>query len=54
MTIDLRDDEKEIVCRALNVYLGDLRHEIVKTESHEMKSDLHRERNVIQNVIARC
>jgi hypothetical protein len=54
MTIDVRDDERDIVCRALNVYLSDLRHEIVKTENYEMKSDLHRERDVLQNVIARC
>jgi hypothetical protein len=54
MTMDLREEEKEIVCHALDVYLRELRGEIVKTEKHDMKLDLHREEEVIKNVIARC
>ena len=48
------EEEKKVICHALNVYLSDLREEIVKTEKHEMKVDLHREEDVIKNFIARC
>ena len=54
MTMELMQEEKEVVCHALNVYLKDLRGEIVKTEKHDMKIDLHREEEVIKNFIARC
>jgi hypothetical protein len=54
MTMELREEEKEVICHALDVYLSDLRQEIVKTEKHDMKVDLRRERDVINNFIARC
>ena len=52
--MELMEEEKEVVCHALDVYLSDLREEIVKTEKHDMKVDLRREKSVIESVIARC
>jgi hypothetical protein len=52
--MELMEEEKEVVCHALGVYLSDLRGEIVKTENHDMKVDLHREKDVIENFMTRC
>lgn len=52
--MELTKEEKEVVCHALDVYLSDLRGEIVKTESHDMKVSLHREKNIIENFMTRC
>ncbi len=54
MAMEVREEEKAVICHALNVYLSDLRQEIVKTEKYEMKHELHRERDVIKDFIARC
>jgi hypothetical protein len=54
MTMEIREEEKQVICRALNVYLSDLRHEIVKTEKPAMKNDLHREKDIIENFISKC
>ena len=54
MNIEVSEEEKEVVCHALDVYLRDLRGEIVKTEKHEMKVDLHREEDLLKQFIARC
>jgi len=54
MSTEVREEEKEAVCHAINVYLGDLRTEIVKTEKHDLKVDLHREEEILKNFIARC
>lgn len=54
MTMEVKDEEKEAVCHALNVYLNDLRTEIVKTDKHDLKADLHREEDIIRNFVARC
>ena len=43
--------EREIVQHALNWYLSDLRQEIVKTEKHEMKQELHHEEAVLKRFI---
>jgi hypothetical protein len=50
----LRQEEKEVVCHALGVYLSDLRGEIVKTEKHDMRVGLHREKDIIENFMTRC
>jgi hypothetical protein len=52
--MELMEEEKEVVCHALGVYLSDLRQEIVKTEKHDMKVGLHREKDVIENFVSRC
>jgi hypothetical protein len=51
MNIELTDQEKDILRRALEWYLGDLREEIVKTEKHDMKVTLHTEEDVIKETI---
>jgi hypothetical protein len=54
MSMEVNEEEKDVICHALNVYLSDLRQEIVKTEKHEMKNDLHRERDLIKGFVSRC
>lgn len=54
MSMEINQEEKDVVCHALNVYLNDLRHEIVKTENHDLKHELHRERDVIEGFISKC
>ena len=54
MTMELEEEEKKVICHALKVYLSDLRGEIVKTEKHDMKVDLHREEEIIKNFVAEC
>jgi len=54
MDTDLNEEEKKVICNALNTYLKDLRGEIVKTEKHEMKADLHREEEIINKFIESC
>lgn len=50
----LKEEEKSVICHALKVYLNDLRGEIVRTEKHDMKVDLHQEEEIIKNFIASC
>lgn len=51
MQLDLSPQEADVVRRALETYLSDLRHEIVKTERHEWKVGLHDEENTLKRVI---
>jgi len=44
--------EREIVQHALEWYLSDLRHEIVKTENYNMRQELHHEEGVLRNFIS--
>lgn len=53
MVLELGDKEKEIIKHALEVYLSDLREEIVKTEAHQWKPPLHEEEEVIKKVIGK-
>jgi hypothetical protein len=54
MTMDISEEEQDVICHALDVYLSDLKTEIGKTENHDMKVGLQHERNVIENIIDRC
>jgi len=54
MNVDLKEEEKKVICHALKVYLTDLRGEISRTEKHDMKVDLHEEKRVIENFIGQC
>ena len=47
MVLELSDKEKEILKHAIGIYLSDLREEIVKTEAHQWKRDLHAEEDLI-------
>jgi hypothetical protein len=49
--LELNDREKEILKQALQSYLSDLREEIVKTEAHQWKRDLHAEEDVIKKIL---
>lgn len=51
MMLELSDKEKEILKHALEDYLSNLREEIVKTEAHNWKRDLHAEEDVIKKVL---
>jgi hypothetical protein len=54
MSMEINQEEQEVVCHAMNVYLSDLRHEIGKTENRELRDDLHRERDVIEGFVSKC
>jgi hypothetical protein len=51
MTLELSDKEKEILKDILELALGDLREEIVKTESSKWKPLLHDEEDTIKKII---
>ena len=51
--MELDEKGKGIIKHALEVYLSDLREEIVKTETHKWKIPLHEEEAVIKKVIER-
>jgi len=51
MTLELDDKEKGVLKHALEVYLSDLRGEIVKTEDHKWKLNLHAEEDVIKKIL---
>ena len=51
MNLELTEEQKGIVQHALEVYLSDLREEIVKTEKHEWKEGLHNEEEVLKQII---
>jgi len=51
MTFELSDKEKEILKDILTLALGDLREEIVKTESSKWKPLLHDEEDTIKKII---
>jgi hypothetical protein len=53
MNLELDDEQKEIMRHALEVYVSDLRAEIVKTEKHEWKQGLHKEKDVLNEIISR-
>ena len=51
MNLELSDTEKGVLKHALEVYLSDLREEIVKTKAHTWKRDLHQEENAIKKIL---
>ena len=53
MTVKIKDKEKDVIKHALETYLSDLRSEIVKTEKHDWKKELHREEDIIKDVVGR-
>lgn len=53
MNLELSDEEKTIVRHALDVYLSNLREEVAKTEKHEWKVPLHKEEDILKEVIKR-
>ncbi|MBX5460971.1 MAG: hypothetical protein IRZ28_07770 [Steroidobacteraceae bacterium] len=51
MILDLTEAERSTTRRALEIYLADLREEIVKTEKHEWREALHAEKQLLQRVL---
>ena len=53
MNIELNDEEREIMRHALEIYVSDLRAEIVKTEKYKWRQGLHRDKDVLNEIIAK-
>jgi len=51
MILELTAEQKDTVRHALEVYLSDLREEIVATEEHEWKEGLYKEENILKAMI---
>ena len=51
MLFDFSEPERNIARRALEIYVSDLREEIVKTEKHEWRQALHEEKEILERVI---
>jgi len=51
MILELTAEQTDTARHALEVYLSDLREEIVKTEKHEWKEGLHNEEEVLKLMI---
>jgi hypothetical protein len=49
--LEMTNEQTDAVRHALEVYLSDLREEIVKTEKHEWKEGLHNEEDVLKVII---
>jgi len=51
MIFDFTEAERNVARRALEIYVSELREEIVKTEKHEWRQALHEEQEILQRVI---
>ena len=51
MLFELSEAERDTARRALEIYLTDLREEIVKTEKHEWREALHVEKRLLERVV---
>ena len=51
MLFDFSEAERNIIRHALEIYVTDLREEIVKTEKHEWREDLHLEKQILEGVL---
>jgi ribosomal protein S2 len=51
MLFDFSEPERNTARRALEIYVSDLREEIVKTEKHEWRQALHKEKEILERVI---
>ena len=51
MLFDFNEPERNTARRALEIYVSDLREEIVKTERHEWLQALHEEKEILEGVI---
>lgn len=53
MQVELNKEERETIRRALQVYMSNLRHEITKTEKHEVRVTLHDEEEVLTRLMTK-
>jgi hypothetical protein len=51
MLFDFSEPERNVARRALEIYLTELKGEIVKTEKHEWRQALHEEKEILERVI---
>lgn len=51
MLFDFTEAERNTIRNALEIYLTDLREEIVKTEKHEWREALHLEKQILEGVL---
>jgi hypothetical protein len=51
MLFEFSEAERNTVRHALEIYVSDLREEIVKTEKHEWREALHLEKQLLEAVI---
>jgi hypothetical protein len=51
MLFDFTEPERNVARRALEIYLSDLREEIVKTENRQWQQALHEEKAILERVI---
>ena len=51
MLFDFSEPERNVARHALEIYVSDLREEIVKTEKHEWRQALHQEKDILERVI---
>jgi hypothetical protein len=51
MLFDFSEAERNTARRALEIYVTELREEIVKTERHEWREALHLEKKLLEAVI---
>ena len=51
MLFDFSEAERNTARRALEIYVSELRAEIVKTEKHEWRQALQEERDILDRVI---
>jgi hypothetical protein len=53
MHLELKESEAQILRKALQAYLSELRQEIVKTEKHDWRVALHHEEEVLKGIASR-
>jgi hypothetical protein len=51
MLFEFTEAERNTARRALEIYVSELREEIVKTEKHEWREALHLEKRILDGVI---
>ena len=51
MLFDFTEAERNTIRHALEIYVTDLREEIVKTEKHEWLEALHLEKQILEGVL---
>ena len=51
MLFEFSEPERNTARRALEIYVSNLREEIVKTERHEWRQALHQEKEILEGVI---
>lgn len=51
MNVEISDEEREILKKAIQHYVSNLREEIYKTEDHRFKPPLKKEEDVLKAIL---